>query len=146
MPPSDDATDAIVALFAQADRPLSVERAQALAREIATYGDLEPAIAALAHDQAFRALDDALAYRALLRERENPGRRIDRLLGEAADLDARADPAWAEAADWHGRAAFRRARGDFELAEQFRARAVAAEHIAGGYEEQAFKSAFRRLN
>ena len=139
MSPADHAADAILVLFSQDDRPLSGERAKALACEIATYGGLAAALAALAHDEAFRALDDALAYRTLLNERDDPDLRIDRLLGEAANLDARADPAWAEAADWHGRAAFRRARGDFELAAQFQVRALTAERVAGGYEEQAFR-------
>ncbi len=80
-----------------------------------------------------------LTKRALLNEPNHPDRRIERLLGEAADLDARADPAWAEAADWRGRGAFRRARGDFAQAAQFQARALAAERVAGGLEEQAFR-------
>ena len=134
---------AILDLFVHAGRSLSAERAQALAREIATYGGLAPAIAALSHDEAFCALDDALAYRALLNERDDPSRRIERLLAEAADLESRAAPAWAEAAEWQGRAAFRRARGDLELAAQFQARARGAERLAGDCEEQAFE---KRLN
>ena len=118
---------------------MSSNRAAALAREIATYGGLEGAIAALAHDEAYFALDDALTYRALLARQEEPELRIDRLLAEAADLDARAAPAWAEAADWRGRAAYRQARGDTDLAVQFRSSAIAAEQVAAGYEEQAFQ-------
>jgi hypothetical protein len=118
---------------------MTAERARTLAREIATYGGLEPAIAALAHDQAFRVLDDALAYRTLCLERGDPGRRIDRLLSEAADLEARAGPAWVEAAEWHGRAAFRRARGDVDVADRWLGRALAVERTAAGYEEQAFR-------
>lgn len=140
--PSDHSAEAIIARFAQAPRTLSTDRATALAREIAAYGGLEEAIAALAHDDAFRALNDALAYRALLAQTDNPKLRIARLLAEAADLDARAAPAWAEAADWRGRAAYRRARGEVDLAAQFHSRALAAEHVAADYEEQAFQ---RRL-
>jgi hypothetical protein len=136
--PFDRTVDAISAHFAQAGTPLPPDRAQALAHEIATYDGLEPAIAALTHDEAYRVLDDALGYRTLLSERDDPDRRIGRLLSDAVDFDARAEPAWAEAADWRGRAAFQHARGQTALAEQFERRALAAERVAAKYEEQAF--------
>lgn len=143
MSPSDHTIDAVLALFRQAGRPLSAERAGALAREIAIYGGLDQAVAALAHDEAFRALDDALAYRALLNERDDPDRLIVRLLRQAGDLEAQADPAWAQAADWRGRAAFRRARDERALAARFEARALAAERIASELEEQALNTRLR---
>ena len=137
MSPATHAADAILALFQQAERGLSVDRAEALSREITTYRGLEPAIAAMAHDEAFHVLDDALAYRTLLAQCDSSNSQIDSLLIEAGDLDTHAAPAWAEAADRHGRAAFRRAQGDLNLAMQFLSRAEAAERIAAGYEEQA---------
>jgi hypothetical protein len=136
--PIQSETEAILALFAQAGRPIGGARARALAREISAYGGLEPAIGALAHDEAYVVLKDAMAYRVLLNERDDPGRVIARLLREAQDLDARAAPAWMQAAELMGRAAYRRAQGDGELAEQFQARASAAQALAAGFEEQAF--------
>ena len=69
MSPPHPVADSIQALFVQAERSLQPERARALAREISTYGGLEQAIAALAQDEAYVVLGDALAYRALLIER-----------------------------------------------------------------------------
>jgi hypothetical protein len=135
--PIDRAADSIFALFVRAEAPFSVERARALAREIMAYGGLEAAIDALAFDEVDTVLSDALAYRALRLEQGNPACRIARLMREAQDLDARAEPAWAQAAELHGRAGYRFKQGDLELAGQFQARALAAETLAAGLEEQA---------
>ena len=135
--PSNPLADSIQALFVQAKRSLEPERASALAREISSYGGLEQAIAVLAQDEAYVVLGDALAYRALLIERNEPARLIARLLREAKDLDARADPAWAEAAELSGRAAYCRVQGEPEPAEQFQVRAQAAQTLAASFEEQA---------
>jgi hypothetical protein len=128
---------AILAVFTRGGCPLRPERADALADEIKTYGGLEPAIEALPHDEAYVVLRDALAYRALLHEQCAPELRIGRLLREAQDLDARAAPAWAQAAELRGRAVYRRRQGDIELAAQFQARALAAEALAAELEERA---------
>ncbi len=136
--PTQSDAEAIAGLFALAGRPISAARADALAREISTYGGLDRAIGALAHDEAYLILNDAMAYRALLNERDDPGRAIARLLREAQGLDARAAPAWTQAAELFGRAAYRRAQGDRDLADQFQARALAAQILAAELEEQAF--------
>ena len=54
------------------------------------------------------------------------------------DLDARAEPAWAEAAEMHGKAAFRRLQGEHDLAATFQRRAHAAERFAAALEADAF--------
>jgi hypothetical protein len=110
---------------------------EALAAEIARYGGLERAIAALAND-ASALLPEALAYQAALAEQADPARRIARLLTAARDLDARAEPAWAEAAEMHGKAAHRRLNGDPDLAQSFLRRAIAAERLAAALEADAF--------
>jgi hypothetical protein len=129
----------IQALFAAAEARMTFERAQHLAAEIAAHGGLDNAIAMLAHDQAFAVLQDALAYRALLSEAHDPSAAIDRLLRQARDLDARAEPAWAEAANLCGRAAWRLAQGETDLAGRMRAQAGAAERFAADLEERAFR-------
>ncbi len=135
----DPSPDLILLLFARAGQPLDSARAHALVCEIRTYGDLERAICALAHDQAYAALADALACRALLIEQNDPARLIERFLREARDLDARAEPAWAEAADFSGRAAYCRSRGDCDLADQLDGRARASQSLAAECEEQALQ-------
>jgi hypothetical protein len=110
---------------------------EAIAAEIARYGGLERAIAALANDGA-ALLPQLLAYQASLAEQADPDRRIARLRTEAQDLDARAEPAWAEAAEMHGKAAFRRRQGEAELAAAFLRRAHAAERLAAALEAHAF--------
>jgi hypothetical protein len=119
-------------------RPLCLARAQGIAREMAVYGGLDRAAAALSHDAAHASRADLLAYRAALAELADPRLHIARLQREAADLDARAEPSWAEAADLAGRAAFRQLQGEFDLAAQFQRRALAAEQTAAELEAQAF--------
>ena len=137
MPQTRPCPDPILALFQAAGRALPPDRARRLAEALAAYGGLEAAIEGLAQDDAFASLADALAYRALLAERRDPTRLIERLLREARALDARSEPAWAEAAELHGRAAFRQRQGELELARQFERRAKAAEQFAAALEEQA---------
>jgi hypothetical protein len=129
--------DDILLALAETGRALSAARAERLAAEIAGHGGLDIAIAALAHDQAWEPLDDALAYGAALTERADPERLIARLLREACDLDARAEPAWAEAREFSGKADYRALQGEDDLARQYRARAMAAETLAAGCEDQA---------
>jgi hypothetical protein len=140
MPDDHPSPDQILSLFRASGAPLSAQRARRLAEEIAAHGGLDSAIAALDHDQAYQQLDDALAYRALLSEAEVGAQAvIDRLLRQARDLDARADPAWAEAADLRGKAAYRSARGEPRQALWMQAQASAAERFAADLEEQAFR-------
>jgi hypothetical protein len=109
----------------------------AIAAEIARYGGLAPAIAALAHDGS-PLLTELLAHQAALAEQADPARRVARLRTEAHDLDARAEPNWAEAAEMHGKAAHRRLQGDDDLAQSFLRRAHAAERCAAALEADAF--------
>jgi hypothetical protein len=110
---------------------------EALTAEIARYGGLGRAIAALAND-ASALLPQLLAHQAALTEQADPARRIVRLRTEAHDLDHRAEPAWAEAAEMHGKAAFRRLQGEHDLAATFLRRAHAAERFAAALEADAF--------
>ena len=135
--------NAILVVFEQAGCSLSPERAGRLADQITAYHGLDGAIAALAQDEAFEALADALAYREALRERDDPERHLSRLSREAGDLDARAEPAWAEAAELRGRAAHRHRQGEVELARRFLDQAQAAERFAASLEEQAFRKRLR---
>jgi hypothetical protein len=109
----------------------------AIAREMARYGGLALAIAALANDGS-PLLTDLLAYQSALAEQADPARRIARLRAEALDLDARAEPNWEEAAEMHGKAAHRRLQGEHDLAAAFLRRAHAAERFAAALEADAF--------
>jgi hypothetical protein len=104
---------------------------------------LDAAAAAFANSEAFAALGDALAFKAALAESADPAVLAARLLRDAQDLDARATPIWAEACAFHGRSAYRRAQGETELADQFQARALAAERLAAQYEAEAFGNRLR---
>jgi hypothetical protein len=124
--------------FLSCGRDACPDAARRIAREIAAYGSLEQAAAGLAEDDAHALLSDLLAYRAALAERADPALRLARLYREAADLDARAEPCWAEAAEFAGRAAFRRIQGESDLVSTFERRAAAAEQVAASLEDQAF--------
>jgi hypothetical protein len=119
-------------------RAADPEAVEAVCRVIAAYGCIDHAAAALAHDEAYGLLAHLLAYRAAVAEQADPLQRIVRLHREAADLDARAEPVWAEAAEFSGTAAFRRLRGEAELAALFQRRTEAAERVAADLEAQAF--------
>jgi hypothetical protein len=88
------------------------------------------------HDEA-PILPALLAHRAGLIEQANPRAVIARLRTEAADLDRRAEPAFAEAAALFGKAAGRRWRGETPLAAAFEAQAEAAERHAVILEDEA---------
>jgi hypothetical protein len=119
----------------QACDPRTAER---LAHEIAACGGLDAAASALAVDEATGLLSRLLALRAALEEQDDPDRRIRRLRLQAQDLDAKAEPLWRQAAEFAGKAAARRLRGEAELAAGFEARVVAAERLAAELEAQAF--------
>ncbi len=127
----------IMQVLALTGRPAWPCRARATAREIRLYGSLDRAVAALGQDESSRLLSDLLAYRAGLAERADPALRIARLRRDARDLDARAGPAWAEAAEFTGRARYRQLQGDTDLAAAFLRRAEAAERLAASYEDRA---------
>jgi hypothetical protein len=124
--------------MAAAGRQACPQAAERIAREIETYGDIDRAAAALAHDEAQGLLAEILAYRTALAEQADPRRRIARLQQDAADLDARAEPLWAEAAEFAGRASFRGRQGEAELAALFQQKADVAERLAAELEAQAF--------
>lgn len=128
----------ILQTLTAAGSPACPRIADRIAREITTYGDIERAAAALAHDEAHGLLSELLAYRAALAERADADMRARRLRREAADLDARADPLWAEAAQLAGKASFRRLQGEHDLADAFQSQADAAERVAARLEAQAF--------
>ena len=130
--------DQIFVQFSEAAISLTYARAQQLAEEIAAHGGLDQAIAELGHDEAAAGLDDALAYRAFLAEGRQPQALISRLLRQARDLDARAEPAWADAGSLRGKAAYRCHQGEHHLAETLLVQARAAERFAAKLEEQAF--------
>ncbi|MDB5460761.1 MAG: hypothetical protein JWO72_2502 [Caulobacteraceae bacterium] len=114
------------------------DMARRVAREILAFGCVDRAAAALAEDDAHDLLSHLLAYRAAVAELADPALRIARLKREAADLDARAEPSWAEAAEFAGKAAFRRLQGESDLASTFLRRAAAAEQTAAVLEARAF--------
>jgi hypothetical protein len=128
----------ILRALAATDRPACPEAARRMAGEIAACGSLQAAAEALANDEASGLLSGILAYRAALAELADPALRLARLRREAQDLDARAEPAWAEAAEFHGKARHRLLQGQGELAEAFLRRAQAAESLAAALEAEAF--------
>ncbi len=134
---SPETADDIIQSLQTTGLPATPERARRIADEIQVYGGLDQAIAALANEEASAALADLLAYRAALAEQADPARRIARLRVEAEGLDARAEPMWAESAQFHGRAAYRALQGDPELADQYLSRAQAAERLAAALEAEA---------
>jgi hypothetical protein len=133
----DLAADILQTLTA-AGCPACPRTAGRIARELTTYGDIERAAAALAHDEAHGLLSALLTYRAALAEQADPSLRARRLRREAADLDVRADALWAQAAQDAGKASFRRLQGEHDLAAAFQSQADAAERMAASLEAQAF--------
>jgi hypothetical protein len=115
--------------------------AERLAAEIAARGGVDAAACALAADEATELLSCLLAFRTALGEQADPAKRVRRLRLQAQDLDAEAEPLWREAAEFAGKAAARRLRGESDLAAAFEARVEAAERLAAEREAQAF--AFR---
>ncbi len=135
--PKPTASD-ILEVLTTAGRPATRQIAERIEGEIARYGDLACAVAALTHEDAPALLSDMLAYRAALAEAADPRLRIARLRREADDLDARAEPLWLEAADCAGRARFRRSQGQGELAAIFERKTQAAERLAAALETESF--------
>ena len=135
---SHQTTDDVLNTLQTTGRPASLEGARRIINEIGAYGGLDRAIAALANDEAAAALADLLAYRAALAEQADPARRIARLHLEAKGLDVRAEPMWAEAAQFHGRAVYRAQQGDPDLADQYLRRAQGVEGLAAALESEAF--------
>ena len=133
-PTAADVLDALTATGRSADS----DAAEALVRVIVAYGGVGRAEAALANDEAHDLLCHLLTYRAAVAELADPALRIARLHREADDLDARAEPAWAEAAEFSGKASFRRSQGERELAGVFQRKTEAAERRAAALEAEAF--------
>jgi hypothetical protein len=132
-------TAQIKLVFAETGRSLQHSDAILIAREIAAYDGLANALAALAHDANHVLHGLLLSYQAALAEQAEPQLRIRRLLLEADDLDARAEPLWAEGASFAGRAAGRELQGEDELSGLFKRKADAAERMATGLQSQAFE-------
>jgi hypothetical protein len=137
-PTPADVWDALAATGRAADP----EAAEAVCRVIAACGSIDHAAAALAHEEAYGLLSQLMAYRAAIAEQSDPAARIARLHREASDLDTRAEPVWAEAAEFAGKAAFRLLKGESDLAAVFQRRTEAAERVAAELEARAFS---RRL-
>jgi hypothetical protein len=119
-------------------RAADPEAIDALCRVIAACGCIDHAAAVLAHEEAHGLLTQLLAYRAAVAEQSDPAARIARLHRQAADLDVRARPLWAESAEFAGKAAYRRLKGETDLAALFQRRTEAAERVAAELEAQAF--------
>jgi hypothetical protein len=128
----------IVRALSSTGRDADPWRAERVARKIAAYGAIDLAVAALAHDEASDLLSDLLAYRAALAELADPALHAARLRRQARDLDARAEPAWAESAEFFGKARHRDLQGECDLAATFLRRAEAAERLAAAMEADAF--------
>jgi hypothetical protein len=134
LPTADDVLAALCATGRLADPG----HAAGVARDIAAYGSIDRAAAALANDEAYARLSSLLAFREALAEIADPHLRIARLEREASDLDRRAVPAWAEGAEYAGKAAHRDKQGERDLAALFHRRSEAAERLAADLEDQAF--------
>lgn len=104
--------------------------AQTVADAIAAAGGLEPAVALAAHDDRCGLLAALLALRAEAEEEADPKLRVARLRTRAAALDDRAERLFEQAAEFFGKAAFRRLRDEGDLGDVFSRRAEAFE--AGG--------------
>jgi hypothetical protein len=128
----------VLRVLALTGRRSSPQDAEAVAGAIGAYGSLACAAAALAHDEACDRLTGLLAYQAAIEELADPALRIARLRLQAQDLDARAEPARAEAAEFAGKAAHRRNQGEMDLAQAFAGRARAAERQAAALEAEAY--------
>lgn len=105
--------------------------------EIAAHGGAEHAVAALAEAEANDLLALLLAGQASLDDRADPALAAARRKIRADILAARAETAWAEGAEFAGRAAARLSRGESALAATFQRRAEAAERLALDLEDQA---------
>lgn len=90
-------------------------------------GRLDQAIDLTAQDGASSLLSELMALRAALQEDADPGLKAARLRTAAGALDDRGDRLFAQAAEFFGKAAWRRARGETALADGFQRRAEAAE-------------------
>jgi len=129
----------LIEALASVGQALPAAQADRLAAEIEACGSVEAACDALADDGDHELLPVLLAFRAALRERADPSLRPARLLREARDIEARAEPFWREAAEFAGKAAARRLRGEAALAAAFEQRAAAAERLAAALEAQALQ-------
>jgi hypothetical protein len=132
-------TAAVQATFVAACRDLPEEAAAQIAHALQGGGALDSLIAQAAHDGAEDPLRDLLAYREAVREQADPPRLLARLIAEGADLDHRSDRLAEQAAEFFGKAAYRRLRADCHLAADFQRRAEAAEQAGAGLRERAFK-------
>lgn len=128
----------ILQTFSIAGREITPSRAEAIAVALACNPDLNACIAMASHADAFELYSDLIAFSSAKAERANPPLLIARLEREAGDLDRNAVPLWAQAAEFHGKATFRKAQGETDLAEQFTTRANACEKLASEYEHKAF--------
>ena len=108
-----------------------------LAAEITAHGDPDRAAAALADQEAADLLALLLACRSGLEEQADPALAIVRRHRRAEALDTRAEAAWAEGAEFAGKAAARRLQGDLDLAAAFQRRVDAAESLAFTLEDEA---------
>lgn len=111
--------------------------ADALSAVIKSAGGLGAAIALVVQDDARPLLQSLLALRAALEEDADPGLKAARLRAAARSLDHRADRLFAEAAEFFGKAAWRRSRNEAVLADDFNRRAQAAETCAEALAAQA---------
>lgn len=135
-------TATIIAAFADTRRPIDAATAHRIAGLLGS-ATIDDAIRQACNDGARTALQELLAYKEALHERREPSRLIRRLLVEADDLERRCEAVDSAAAESFGKAAYRRSRGDLELAGQLAFQAAAAEATAAGLRDQALA---RRLD
>lgn len=134
--------DQIAATFASALIPVDQDQADLLAQQLdATNNDLERLIGELLHSEhpaSQSGMLEALAYKSALADAADPSRIVGRLRRQADALDATADSAVEEGAEFAGKGAIRRMRGEITLAEQFEQRAAACHAIAVEATTEAF--------
>lgn len=143
LPASDDLRDLQAIATGQGADPADLRR---LADEITAHGWHEAAVAALANAEAVDLMVLLLACRSDLNERADPSCAVSRLRRQAQDLEVRAERAWAEGAEFAGKAAGRRLSGEAALSSAFQRRADAAQRQAAALEDQALSLRLRAAN
>lgn len=144
----------VTATFAAVRETVSPEFAERIASQLSVYS-MEDALSfagadTLAHGLSAESRQDAtdfltalLAYRTALVHVADPKAHAMALRHAALQLDARSERLAAEAAEYFGKAAFRRKQGETVLADGFQRSAEAAEAVAvQRAEEAADKRAF----
>ncbi len=137
MPNIDDTEARIREAFAATGRSITPDRLRTAAAWLADAKSLDGAIAAAAHDNVFAVQDDLIAYRRARDEQRDPAQLALRLAKEAQALERQAAREDSEAAEFFGKAAWRRLMNDPALGQSFQARAEAIERCAARRRDEA---------